>query len=301
MTKAYSDASTKVVPTATMVANDRCQRWDHRKAVYRPSRETIDTGNYHACPIDEQVAKDFIQLHHYSGSYPASMIRIGLWEKQPFHKDNLVGVAIFGPSANQHVIPHWTGQAASDGTTLSRFCLLDSVPANGETFFLGKCFRFLRELKPGLRTVIAYADPIARRNRSGQLVKPGHVGIIYQAFNGRFLGQSRARTLLLDPDGQVISERALSKLRRDECGRDYVLDSLVRSGAPTPRLGESGEAYVNRVLAGDWLRPRRHSGNYVYAWPVGCRQQRRVVGVGFPGFLPYPKPNNSNDHLNQEE
>jgi hypothetical protein len=63
----------------------------------------------------------------------------------------------------------------------------------------------------------------------------------------------------------VISERALSKIRRDERGRDYALAQLGALGAPLRAQFESGSDYVCRLRAG-FLRPQRHPGNHTFTW-----------------------------------
>lgn len=113
-------------------------------------------------------------------------------------------------------------------------------------------------------------------------MKPGHIGTIYQAHNGRYFGRSRARTLLLDPRGCVVSERALSKLRGGERGADYAYRQLLAAGCPPRDPGEEAAVYVRRVRACGALRPIRHPGNHVYGWPLHR-------GVQLRDGLPFPK------------
>src|SRR5206468_2839829 len=87
---------------------------------------------------------------------------------------------------------------------LGRFVLLDEVAGNGETWFLARCFEQLRGRVVG---VVSFSDPIPRTAINGREVFPGHIGGIYQAFNGRCLGRGTPRTLRLLPDGTVFSDR----------------------------------------------------------------------------------------------
>jgi hypothetical protein len=62
--------------------------------------------------------------------------------------------------------------------------------------------------------------------------------------NAECLGRTTARRILLLPDGRVLSERALSKVRGDEQGHAYVGCELVRfgrgPGVPVSRGGVAG-------------------------------------------------------------
>ena len=72
---------------------------------------------------------------------------------------------------------------------IGRLVLLDNVPANGETWILGRCFELLQAT--GLRGVLSFSDPMPRRSvLSGSLVMPGHVGTCYQAVNDIYLWRS---------------------------------------------------------------------------------------------------------------
>jgi hypothetical protein len=56
------------------------QRWRERRDSYRPAGEPIDTTAYEVAAIlDDTTARSFIQIHHYSGTYPAARFRFGLY------------------------------------------------------------------------------------------------------------------------------------------------------------------------------------------------------------------------------
>lgn len=259
-----------------------CQRWRERRDSYRPAGETIDPSRYGVEPVEERDAKAFVCAHHYSGSYPAARVRVGLYLSRPFWAPELVGVCVFGVPAQARTLPRYA-PGAEDGVVLSRFVLLDEVPANGETWFLSRAFRVLRSELPAVGAIVGYSDPVKRTTTDGAVVLPGHVGTIYQAHNGRYLGRSGSETLHLAPDGRVVSRRALSKIRNDERGAAYAYRQLLEMGAP-PRLhGEEGPAYVERALACGAFRRVRHPGNHVYGWALSGR-----VSLA-PTAGPYPK------------
>lgn len=259
------------------MAKQPCQRWRNHRDSYRPAGEPIDPSQYGVDLLPECVAKEFVKHHHYSGTYPAAVCRVGLFR----WGGELVGCAVFSTPQQGAAIPCWTGTEA--GVELGRFVLVDDVPANGETWFLKRSFRLLRQEKPHLEAVLSYSDPVRRVNALGDIVLPGHVGTIYQAHNGRYLGRSSARTLDLKPDGQVISPRALSKIRLDERGAAYAYEQLLEAGAPRRRSFESGRAYVKRALSEGPFRRFRHPGNHAYVWSL--KRRHRIERPA----RPYPK------------
>jgi len=85
------------------------------------------------------------------------------------------------------------------------------------------------------------------------------------------------------PDGTVLNDRAIQKIRAGERGWQYAAALLENFGAAPPSVEERTEWLAS------WLarltRRLRHSGNYKYAWAI-ARDARRLL----PASLPYPKP-----------
>jgi hypothetical protein len=119
------------------------------------------------------IARAFVARHHYSASASSTAHRYGL-----HCRGDLVGVALFGPpasmAAHRAVFPSLTIREA---VTLGRLVLLDSVPGNGESWSLARCFELLRAA--GIVAVESCADPEPRTTVSGDVVLRGHVGTIY--------------------------------------------------------------------------------------------------------------------------
>src|SRR5205085_8204988 len=81
--------------TPTMLT-DINQRWRERRATYRPAGEIISTREYEVAEIsDDKTARRFVEENHYSGSYPAAIVRFGLYRHAL-----LVGVAVFSMPCN---------------------------------------------------------------------------------------------------------------------------------------------------------------------------------------------------------
>lgn len=254
------------------------QRWRAHRSLYRPAGEVIDPSRYEVEPIDRPTARAFIEAHHYEPTFPPNRWRFGL-----FTRSRLVGVAMFTVPVGKTVLTGTLGITdPRDGAYLGRFVLLDEVPGNGETWFLGRVYELLRS--EGLAGAVSDSDPEPRTAVDGRVVMPGHVGTIYQAFNGRYVGRASSRTLRLLPDGTIFSERAMSKIRGRERGWRYAVEQLVAAGSPAPEtLGEDLRGWMWRALK-IVSRPLKHPGNHRYVWPL-----HRAVAKRLPAGLPYPK------------
>lgn len=251
------------------------QRWQRRRTSFRPADEIIDTSRYEVAALaGDGAAKAFVLEHHYSGTYPAARFRFGL-----FRSGVLMGVAVFSHPCNDAVLTSVFPGVARESVELGRFVLLDEVPGNGETWFLARAFRLLR--REGLRGVVSFADPLPRRAADGSQTTPGHVGVIYQAFNGLYLGRSTSRTLHLLPDGSTFSARAAQKIRRHERGWRYAVEQLVAAGAPAP----TGDVSSWLALALNALTRVRHPGNHRYAWAFARADYRALSALR----APYPR------------
>ena len=257
---------------------DLCQRFTRRRQSWRPAGEVINTKEYFVEPIpDDTTAKKFVLEHHYAASYPAARFRYGL-----FHRvDGLVGVAVYSQPW-QHVaaaagIPFDVGSVVE----LSRFVLLDEVPANGESWFIGQTFHDLRNRQ--LSSVLSFSDPCPRDDLAGNRIFRGHIGTIYQATNGRFVGLSKGRVIHLLPDGQVLSDRVMTKIRKQERGWEYGVELLMRHGADRPSGNLRTWLTIWRERLG---RKLRHPGNYRYVWALQRRLERWIpAGAAYPKVL----------------
>lgn len=251
------------------------QRWRERKAIFRRPDEQIKTADFEVAPIELDVpAKAFVEDHHYSGSYPSARFRYGLYK----HAD-LVGVAVFSHPQRDEVLTRVfaTGDKL-DSTELGRFVLTDTVRGNGETWFLARCFELLRA--EGILGVVSFSDPLPRQDENGLITMPGHVGTIYQAMNGRYLGRSKRETLRLLPNGQSITRRTIAKIRSGKKGWNYSVRKFTAFGFPAPRCLATEIADVDELNT--WLdralevvtRPVCHPGNHKYAWAVNKKAKR---------------------------
>lgn len=256
-----------------MIQPDGNQRWRERKAAYRRIGEGFNPAEYEVVEIaEDNVARAFVEAHHYAGTYPAARWRFGLMRAAA-----LVGVAVFSvPCNNKTITSAFPGFGPLEGVELGRFVLLEEVPGNAETWFLARTFELLRGRVLG---VVSFSDPCPRTTLTGETVFLGHYGQIYQAHNAVHRGRGTARTLRLLPDARVFSDRAISKVRSGDRGWRYAAAQLVEHGAdPLPELCGDDE---RRAWLATWLpqltRPLKHPGNFRYLWTLE-RRHRKLLG-----------------------
>lgn len=267
-------------------ANDSCQRWNDGRHSWRHTSDGgFDPARYEVAPIGFGPAKSFVLQHHYSGSYPADRLRYGLW-----CAEFLVGVAVLSVPVNLVALTSvFPGLRPMYGSLeLGRFVLLDEVPGNGESFFLGQVFRLAADA--GIRGVLSLSDPLPRRDAGGATIVGGHVGTIYQATNAHYLGRATARTLYLLTDGTVLNARSAQKVRSQERGHRHVEERLIDLGARERRPAQDATAWLHSALADTGARRVRHRGNHRYAFALGSPAYRRRLGRHLAGMSqPYPK------------
>lgn len=257
---------------------DAEQRWSARRAFFvDPSRRFDPRGWEVASIADDTTAKRFVVATHYSHSYPAARRRFGLYAPG----GSLEGVAVFSvPARTAALVPC---PDLSTAVELGRLVLTPSAGFNAETWMLARCFAALRA--EGFTGIVSFSDPMPRDTVDGRVVFAGHVGQIYAASNAVYLGQRRANTVRLLPDGAVFSCRAASKIRAKERGWQYALEQLVAAGMDAPEM-------TTRAALARWLpraldrvtRPRRHPGNHKYVFGLD-----RVTRRALPASLPYPR------------
>lgn len=271
-----------------------CQRFTEGRESRRPGGELIRIADFEVSPIaDAAAATGFVKLHHYAGHASPTPHRFGL-----YRHGELAGVALFGPPASMNAHRAiWPTLTTKEAVTLGRLVLLDEVPGNGESWFITRCLELLGSPKlyrpldkcghprAPIVGVESCSDPWPRVNRAGEVMFRGHLGIVYQATNGRYVGRTNRNTIRLFPDGTVLSNRSAGKLARGERGDGHPVAQLEAWGATPLQLGEDALAWLRRWRTA-LTRPMRHGGNHRYLWCLDRRRRREVL-TAKP--LPYPK------------
>ncbi len=288
----------QLLPLGPAYANS--QRWLDGRDSFRPSRERIRPEEFAVEPLDRMSAKRFVERHHYSHTFVYELKNgsFGLWHKKGLNPARLVGVASFSTPSNPGSIMRWAGlDDFRTGAELGRFVLLDEVAGNGESYFLARALRGLKQEHPELRVILSYSDPVPRRNLdTGALTFCGHLGCIYKATNAFYAGRASPKTLLLGRAGEAIPNRILTKLRNGEDGAEYAQDRLERVSGIRRHASESAPEFIERALNAPAIRRTRHPGNHLYLFPLAENRRDKAAILKFPAIrqlieraLPYPK------------
>lgn len=251
----------------------RSQRWRERRSRFVDDLEVIDPNAYAVDVIEHPAARAFIAEHHYLPTYPAAQVAVGLFATRP--RPVLAGVAVFAvPSTGAVVTAHSGLATAAQGCVLARLLLLDSVPQNGESYFVARALRLLRRERPAIEAVVSFSDPSA-----------GHIGRVYAALSSAYRGRTSERLVLM-AGRRTVSDRTLSKIRGGERGHGGAIDQLVALGLPRPAVGEEPAAWLARLRHERHLVARRRPGLFTYCFEL-TRHARRA-GRSLPR-LTYPK------------
>lgn len=135
---------------------DTVQRWTERRESRRPAGELIRPSAYDVVEsADDTTPRAFVERHHYSGSWVAARFRFLLYQR-----GELAGVAVFSvPASGAAHRAVWPTLEPDEAVDLGRFVLEDSVPGNGESWFIARCFELLVGRVVGIASC---ADPVAR-------------------------------------------------------------------------------------------------------------------------------------------
>jgi hypothetical protein len=172
--------------------------------------------------VSIQDIRDFIQKWHYSKSVNGVMTRycFGLYDK-----DTLIGACIFAPLGMANVWKRYA-KKSEDVIELRRLCCTDNAPKNTESYFIGKCIKWLKN-NTNIKTIVSYADN-----------HYSHTGIIYKATNFIFKGTT--------PPSKVII--CNGKTYHDKCIRTKYKGQLKPFAIKIKQALLDGSAfYENRV------------------------------------------------------
>jgi len=137
---------------------------------------------------------DFVKLHHYSHTHTC----VCDYNFSLAFNGNLAGACLYGKLAGALC---WLDGENNHKNyrELTRLVLLDEVPKNSESAFIGWSLAWLKK-NTDLIGVISYADPLF-----------GHTGGIYQATNWIYTGKQEAAGPRLAVNGKEVPARTLYK------------------------------------------------------------------------------------------
>ncbi len=146
-------------------------------------------------PISNGTGKRFVAQHHYAVICPPiTKVSLGL-----FAGESLVGVALWGYGTRpKHTIKKiFPSLCVEDYLELNRLCVLDEMPRNTESRFIGMMTEHIKGHFPKVKLLYSWAD--------GLRGKPGYV---YQASNWLYGGHIWSE-FYMTGEGEVVHPRLL--------------------------------------------------------------------------------------------
>lgn len=132
--------------------------------------------------LRENEISNFLKKWHYSKTVK------GLQQKEILslrYKGRLIGVCVFSLCSGINTAKKYANTNPKKVYELRRLCLIDNTPKNAESYFIGKCLRYLKQ-NTSIDTIVSYADP-----------NKGHKGIIYKASNFNYLGTQKTNNAVI--------------------------------------------------------------------------------------------------------
>lgn len=172
--------------------------------------------------IERKVAQPFVEKWHYSKNINGLRITycFGL-----YYNEELIGVSIFGSPAMTNQASKWNPSNPSKLLELRRLCCIDDTPKNTESYFIGKCLRWLKN-NSDIEVIISYAD-----------MTYNHQGTIYKASNFKHVG--------FTPGGRVIMYEG--KRYHDKTIRTKYKGRLKPFAQRIKDALETGDAYYTKT------------------------------------------------------
>lgn len=157
----------------------------------------MNDGSWEVKPCERIDIRGFIEKWHYSGSINGvlSTYCFGLYKN-----GELQGAMLFGKVGMANA---WKRYAESQDQILElrRLCCVDDTPKNAESYFIGRCLRWIRQ-NSEVRFIISYADS-----------NHGHSGIIYKATNFAFMGMTSPGRVIMLGDRQYHDKTIRTKYK----------------------------------------------------------------------------------------
>tara|TARA_R100000700_G_C3135651_1_gene119234 strand:- start:158 stop:766 length:609 start_codon:yes stop_codon:yes gene_type:complete len=134
--------------------------------------------------ISAKEAKPFVIKHHYShGAMKSPNPCFGLYDNQ-----ELIGVMLIATPCSESIRSFIFGKELKDHVKeLHRLVLIDDTPSNTESWFISRCFKLCRVVRPDIWGLVSYADSTE-----------GHNGTIYRASNAIYSGMTSKTTFYYD-------------------------------------------------------------------------------------------------------
>jgi hypothetical protein len=244
----------------------------------------IDTAKITIREISQTAAKDLIIKNHYSHKWTLCSVALGIFykiEADPnsfFYNDTekLIGCIVYGNPVGRSAAASISDDLNIDEVyELTRLWIAD-IPSgkNVESYCLGQSFEWLRVNRPKIKALLSYADNEA-----------GHTGIIYQATNWLYQGNSQ---LALMPNYSV-------SMTGPENGGYHWIHSRTISA----RYGSHNVDHLKKCIGHSFFRKRESSKHrFIYILLKGKERKKLIKRLKHP-IYPYPKDDVHEDIISE--
>jgi hypothetical protein len=145
----------------------------------------VDKSRVTVREISKNVARDFIEAHHYTHKFSSTRYALGVFYVEDTEhmffagaNEKLIGCMTYGhPVSNRTVDSITDGLELDEVLELTRLCALDGYGKNLESYVIAQSFDWLRKNAPEVKVLVSYADP-----------EQAHTGGIYRATNWLYQG-----------------------------------------------------------------------------------------------------------------
>ena len=153
--------------------------------------------------IPRKSVVKFIEKHHYSHNVNGvqSLYHYGLFTEGNFGLPKMIGAMMYAHPSMPATAAKYNPINPDKCLELRRLVCIDDTPKNTESYFIAQTIKLLKKTTD-MEVIVSFADQ-----------HYGHAGIIYQASNFDYLGETGGSRILM-VDGVETHSRSLNQLDR---------------------------------------------------------------------------------------
>lgn len=229
--------------------------------------------------IGKSSAKDMIVKNHYTHKWSLCQVAYGVYyitdiPSSFFNaiEEKLIGCIVYGQPVGRSAAKSISKFIKVDEVLeLTRLFIHDGYGRNIESFCISKSMDLIRRDFPKIKSIISYADG-----------EQGHRGIIYQASNFEYQGNS---SLALMPNYSISL-----------VGHPY---QWTHSRTISSTYGSHNVEHLKKKIGHTFWR-KKESTKHRYVYLLGNKKERKQIlkNLKHP-FLPYPKNTNHIDEIEE--
>ncbi len=171
----------------------------------------VDSSKVSIRLINKNVAKNFIETHHYTHKFGSTRYALGVYYQEDTEheffagvNEKLIGCLTYGhPVSNRTIDSIVEGLPLDSVLELTRLVILDNYGKNIESLVIGMSFDWIKKNDTAVKVLVSYADP-----------EQAHTGGIYRATNWYYQGCGLSKlmpdfSLQLTEGGEWIHSRTV--------------------------------------------------------------------------------------------